>query len=240
MYDLAPTGYVTVSEKGLILEVNLTAATLLGVARSALVNQPITRFILKGDQNIYYQHCKQLFGTGEPQTCELWMLSQAGAQFWTHLEATAAQDADGAPVCRVVMSDITERKQTENLLHARHCLSLRLASASSFEEALSSCLDMILDISGMDCGGVYRVSPTTGDFDLLSSRGLSERFVEEVVHLQANSLLGRIALAGNPIWLEAVHLRKRRCRAFAWLYRRPGLGCSEVGEPWNHGGRDRL
>jgi PAS domain-containing protein len=40
LYDLAPVGYSTISEKGLILESNLTCATLLGVARAALVKQP--------------------------------------------------------------------------------------------------------------------------------------------------------------------------------------------------------
>ncbi len=45
LYDLAPVGYCTLSEQGLILEVNLTAATLLGVTRSTLVKQPLTRFI---------------------------------------------------------------------------------------------------------------------------------------------------------------------------------------------------
>ena len=59
LYDLAPVGYCTLSEKGLILEANLTAATLLGVARGTLVKQPITRFILKEDQDVYYLHRKQ-------------------------------------------------------------------------------------------------------------------------------------------------------------------------------------
>jgi hypothetical protein len=63
LYDLAPVGYCTLSEQGLILEANLTAATLLGVAQDVLVTQPITRFILKEDQGIYYRLRKQLFET---------------------------------------------------------------------------------------------------------------------------------------------------------------------------------
>src|SRR4051812_3269290 len=46
LYDLAPVGYCTLNEQGLILEANLTAATLLGVPRGALARQPISRFIL--------------------------------------------------------------------------------------------------------------------------------------------------------------------------------------------------
>jgi PAS domain-containing protein len=53
LYDLAPVGYCTLSEQGLILETNLTAATLLGVARGALVQQPISRFIFPEDQDLY-------------------------------------------------------------------------------------------------------------------------------------------------------------------------------------------
>ena len=41
LYDLAPVGYFTLNEKGLILEANLTAAKLLGVARGVLVKQPL-------------------------------------------------------------------------------------------------------------------------------------------------------------------------------------------------------
>jgi len=116
LYDLAPVGYCTLSEKGLILEANLTAATLLGVARGALVKQSISRFIFPEDQNSYYLFRKQLFETGAPQACELRMMKKDETAFWANLEATAAQDADGAPVCRVVMSDITARRQAEQAL----------------------------------------------------------------------------------------------------------------------------
>ncbi len=115
-YDLAPVGYCTISVQGLILAANLTIATLLDMMRGALINQPFTRFIHKEDQDIYYLHRKQLFDTGEPQNCELRMLKMDGSAFWSHLAATAAQDADGTPVCRIVMSDITERRQSDEKL----------------------------------------------------------------------------------------------------------------------------
>src|SRR5450756_1015227 len=54
LYDLAPVGYLTVGESGLILEANLSAATLLGVSRSELVKRPLNRFIIKAQQDIYY------------------------------------------------------------------------------------------------------------------------------------------------------------------------------------------
>ena len=135
LYDLAPVGYVTLSEQGLILEANLTAATLLGVARGALVKRPLPRFILPEDQDIYYRHRKQLFETSAPQVCELRMLRADAAPFWARLEATAAQDADGAPVCRIVVSDITAHKQAEEALReSREELKLKNAELEHRQE----------------------------------------------------------------------------------------------------------
>ncbi|MBU4580940.1 MAG: HD domain-containing protein [Proteobacteria bacterium] len=145
LYDLAPVGYFTLSEKGLILEANLTAATLLGVARGALVKQPIFRFLLPEDQDIYYRHRTQLFEThlassgqaGEPQACELRLVKTDGTAFWGHLAATAAQDADGAPVCRVVLSDITDRKRAKEELQ-QTLESLRKAVGTTIQVMVSA------------------------------------------------------------------------------------------------------
>lgn len=49
LYDMAPVGYCSISEPGLIIETNLTLATLLGTARLALAGQPFSRFIFKDD-----------------------------------------------------------------------------------------------------------------------------------------------------------------------------------------------
>jgi PAS domain S-box-containing protein len=113
LYDLAPVGYCSLSPKGLILEANLTAATMLNVARGALVNQPISRFILKDDQDIYYRHQKKLAEVAEAQACELRMRRADGPPLWVRLDSTAAPDETGAPVYRLVLSDISDRKRAE-------------------------------------------------------------------------------------------------------------------------------
>ena len=114
LYDLAPVGYFTINEDGLILEANFTAATLLGVARGALIKQPLTRFIVPEDQDRYYLHRKRLFATGARQFLDLQLRRENGTQFWARFEATVAPDADGATqVCRAVVSDVSERKRLE-------------------------------------------------------------------------------------------------------------------------------
>jgi two-component system, cell cycle sensor histidine kinase and response regulator CckA len=116
LYDLAPVGYCTISEQGLILEANLTAATLLGLDRGALAKQPVSTFVAREDHNSYYLHRKRLFETGQPQDCELRMVKKDGTAFWAHLAAVVAPAADGAPVCRVALSDITALKRAEVIL----------------------------------------------------------------------------------------------------------------------------
>jgi PAS domain S-box-containing protein len=113
LYDLAPVGYCTLSETGLILQSNLAAATLLGSTRAGLVMQPISRFILKADQDIYYLHRRKVVENGEPQACELRLMKGDGTAFWAHLASAVAQEADGTVVLRVVLSDVTQRKLAE-------------------------------------------------------------------------------------------------------------------------------
>lgn len=116
LYDTAPMGYYTISEKGLILEINLTAATLLAEAKGALIQQPISRFILKEDRDIYYRYCKQLLETATPRSIELRMAKKDGTVFWARVEATGDQTAGGVGTYRVALSDISQRRRGEEQL----------------------------------------------------------------------------------------------------------------------------
>ena len=118
LYALAPVGYLTIGEKGTVLEANITAARLLGVTSVELVNQPFARFVFPGDQDIHYRSRRRLVETGAAQTYELRLLKKDRDPFWARLEAIRVQDGDGAPACRVVVSDITEHKRAEQMLRA--------------------------------------------------------------------------------------------------------------------------
>jgi len=113
LYALAPFGYCTLSEAGIILEANITAANLLNVPRQSLINQPLTRFILKEDQDLYYLHHKQLQSTAELQTCELRLVRTSKSPFWARLESTIHFKDDSILEFRVVLSEITRRKEAE-------------------------------------------------------------------------------------------------------------------------------
>jgi len=116
LYDMAPVGYCTISRQGLLTATNLKASELLGLARGELVGQRFSRYIHAEDNDVYYLLRKQLFESCEPQSCDLRMVQSGGTVFWAHLSSTLAQDESGALVSRILLSDITERKQAEEAL----------------------------------------------------------------------------------------------------------------------------
>ena len=105
LYDLAPVGYVTLSESGLILEGNLAAANLLGMARAGLVRQSLNRFIFADDIDKFHIMSREITKTGEPRSCELRMVRQDGTIFEAHLRGAAVKAECGNTLINVVIGD---------------------------------------------------------------------------------------------------------------------------------------
>jgi PAS domain S-box-containing protein len=115
LYHLAPVGYVTLDDKGRILEANATIAAELRVERSALITQSLAQFVFPEDQVIYRQYCRQILAAQTHQNIEIRMRRRDGSAYWARLEAALVESSgyQGA-VCHIIISDITERKQIED------------------------------------------------------------------------------------------------------------------------------
>lgn len=115
LYDRAPAGYVTVDESGLILDANLTLATLLGVTRRSLPTRPLSSFILAEDADEFYLSRMRCMATGEAQTWDLRIVKGDGMPVWVQLAATAvSREADHLELeVRIVVSDISALRRAE-------------------------------------------------------------------------------------------------------------------------------
>ncbi len=106
LYDLAPVGYLTVCDKGLIKRANLTAAGMLGVTRNFLLHKPLSQFIWHEDQDVYYQRGKLLMESEELQSWEMRLKRADGSALWVLLRANSAHNGE----YRITFTDSTEHK----------------------------------------------------------------------------------------------------------------------------------
>ena len=170
LYDLAPVGYLTLNGEGIILEANLTAATLLGAPVAELLKLPFCRFIFRDEQDLHYLKSRQLLATGEPTVYDLRMVKADGTLFWGHL-ACVVQDGGGTPHCRIVVSDITEKHELERQLRQSE------AKYRSLVESVSDC------IWELDAQGLFTY--------------ISPRF-EELLGYEPREFLGRSPVEFTP------------------------------------------
>jgi PAS domain S-box-containing protein len=115
-YEHAPVGYLTLTARGLITEINLTGAALLGAARNTLLQLPFSRFLSHDEADHWQLHLAGVLRENRKLDCELALEMANGS--CTHVRLDSLRlDKDGLPpTVRVVLTDITERKLAEDAL----------------------------------------------------------------------------------------------------------------------------
>lgn len=123
LYDFAPVGYVTLDERGVILNANLTACAEIGADRSRLRRKPFAVLVQKNDAETFRFHLQRVFETSERQICEVSIKRKNGPLLHAQLQSIASK-ADGKEprTCRITITDITERKQAEEKMTFRNVL----------------------------------------------------------------------------------------------------------------------
>ena len=116
-YDFSPVGFVSINEKCNIISANLTLAKKLGTERSNLINQPFSKFVCSDSQDNYYFFKNRLLEKIPSLSVELKLKNGSGSDFDAQLDCIRIDETESSSLqFRISLSDITVRKQTEELI----------------------------------------------------------------------------------------------------------------------------
>jgi len=116
LYELAPVGYLTLNDTGLIAEINLTGTALLGEERQRLVQRRFAGFVAADDNDRWHRFFLSVLQHDDRQSCELDMQRGDGRSFSALLDCIRTEKVGEARRVRIILNDITKRKQAEDAL----------------------------------------------------------------------------------------------------------------------------
>jgi len=119
LFEFAPVGYITVTRDGLISEINLTGANLLGIDRSKLLNRRFSQFVAPQDKDRWYRlflSMMTISAKADKQAFDMQILNPNGSVFYARLNCLRSESVNTPPCLRIAITDISKIKEIENEL----------------------------------------------------------------------------------------------------------------------------
>ena len=144
LYDFAPLGYLTLGRDSTILEANLTATKMLGVERSRLQGMHFKQFVIPEDYRVVDIMLDNVFKERVDGHDEVILVTDDDRQASVPRPLSGrtvrldAAISETSYACRIILSDITEQKETETKLHR---LTRALQATNLCNHALIHCTD---------------------------------------------------------------------------------------------------
>jgi PAS domain S-box-containing protein len=113
LYDSAPSCYFTLSNDNTILELNYSAARMLGRNRSELIGSHFETYISKNSLPAFCDFFLSIFKNDVKKACELMIETEVNGQRYVHAEGTVIIESK---LCQINLVDISERKLAEQTL----------------------------------------------------------------------------------------------------------------------------
>ncbi len=113
LYESAPSGYLTLSKEGDILELNKSAAAMIHKDRSKLINNRFALFISEETRGIFTQFFDKVLNSHRKENCEVVLKTEGNAPVYIYIDANASNDNE---FCLLTMVDITKSKEAEKTM----------------------------------------------------------------------------------------------------------------------------
>ena len=201
LYDFAPLGYFTLARSGdIIVQVNLTGASLLGIERGNLIKRRFGMFVSFESRPVFSSFLERVFSEECGQeSCEVELLKNGHIPIWVHIEATCSDSIQGqGEVCNAVVRDISEHKRVEDILQARLRIT-EFGAEHSLDDLLQNALDELCGLTHSPIGFFHFVEP---DQITLSLQTWSTRTLKEMCTAEGKGQHYNIDQAG--VWVDCV------------------------------------
>jgi PAS domain S-box-containing protein len=117
LYDFAPVGYVTIDDKGIVLEANLTVSRLTGFDRGFLLNKPFHLFIVKEDKDAFLVYFKRLTASEASMTLEAGLVKKDKTFIHAQFECISFKEkVKSSQQYLLAILDVTKRRDAEKAL----------------------------------------------------------------------------------------------------------------------------
>lgn len=170
LYDFAPVGYLTLDEFGVVHEINLTGAGMLGKERLNIVGQPFISRLSSSSIQTFVTHLQQTFMLPGNSVTEVMIRTKEGKPRIVSLESMAMPG--DKKICRTVMNDVTEQRK----------MAVALQVNLSAQDALLNSIPALVFYLDIDLQ-YFNISQAFADF--------IGRPAEEIVGKSAYDLLPR-------------------------------------------------
>jgi PAS domain S-box-containing protein len=139
LFDLAPSGYISLSSKREIQDLNLSGAIMLGKERSFLIGSQFNHFVAKNNFHEFNFFFKNVFKSKTKEICELELNINDHQPKFVHVEGMLTGDGKQ---CLISVVDITQRKLAEQTLEI---------SEKKYRSMLNASPDgiLIIDLKGV-------------------------------------------------------------------------------------------
>lgn len=116
LFEYAPVGYLFLDREGVIHQLNLQGAQMLGYSRGHLLGKPLWLYLPRAYRDALSQHLRTVFRRNRAAV-EVGIRRGDGSTFYGALESVLVPEAAGfSRFCRTALLDVTERRTAEGAL----------------------------------------------------------------------------------------------------------------------------
>lgn len=149
LYEMAPSGYVTLDERRVIREANLTFCKFAGLERRKVIGRRFAEFVLEDRRDECFRHLRGIIKSRSEQSFETALKPSDDPVIWVQIKCMPnSPDSRWPEGCRGIITDITQRRNMEGALRENEAR-----------------LQMALDVGGMG----------TWEYDLKGDRSSWDR-----------------------------------------------------------------